>query len=145
MLLGFKRQFADFVEEGSKMHTIRGKRKIRPKIGETAHCYVDPRQKTMRLLGRFQVVKVDDIRIEVAWVRGEDSPMNLYIWINDTQLLLDEVNALAWRDGFRDGRRGNAWERMACFWRDIHGCKPFVGDLIHWHYKAGTNSSDKSV
>ena len=58
MLLGFKRRFAPFVEEGSKTHTIRAKRKIAPKVGETCHCYVDPRQKTMRLLGRWTCVKV---------------------------------------------------------------------------------------
>lgn len=51
MLLGFKRQFAKYVEEGSKTHTVRGFRKISPKVGDICHCYVDPRQKTMRLLG----------------------------------------------------------------------------------------------
>lgn len=57
MLLVFKRQFASFVEEGSKTHTIRGKQKIAPKVGDVAHCYVDPRQKSMRLLGRWDFSK----------------------------------------------------------------------------------------
>jgi hypothetical protein len=67
MLLGFKRRFAPFVEEGSKTHTIRAKRKIRPKVGEVCHCYVDPRQKSMRLLGRFPCVKVETIDISEDW------------------------------------------------------------------------------
>jgi hypothetical protein len=53
MLLGVKRRFAEFVEDGSTRRTIRGYRKMPPKIGEVCHCYVDPRPKTMRLLGRW--------------------------------------------------------------------------------------------
>jgi hypothetical protein len=65
VLLGFKERFAPFVEEGSKTHTIRAKRKIRPRVGEICHCYANPRQKSMRLLGRFECIRVEDLRIEV--------------------------------------------------------------------------------
>lgn len=34
MLLGFKKRFAPMVEDGSKTHTIRAKRKIRPRVGK---------------------------------------------------------------------------------------------------------------
>lgn len=41
MLLGFKKQFAAYVEEGSKTHTIRAPRAIRPKPG-AEQCHSDP-------------------------------------------------------------------------------------------------------
>ena len=145
MLLGFKRRFAPFVEEGSKTHTIRAKRKIRPKVGEICHCYVDPRQKTMRLLGRFECVRVEDIRIEIC-----SYPTGLAlgrVWIEGEQLTPDEANALAWRDGFRSGRREEAFAEMVQYWVKLHP-KPailrraalyvFFGDCIHWRYRKGT-------
>jgi hypothetical protein len=95
MMLGFKRRFAPYVEEGSKTHTIRAKRKQRPKVGEICHCFVDPRQKSMRLLGRFKCVRVEEIEI---YERGEGS---FGVIVDGAELTPDEKDALAWRDGFR--------------------------------------------
>lgn len=127
MLLGFKRQFAPFVEEGSKTHTIRGTRKITPRVGETCHCYVDPRQKTMRLLGRFPCVCVEDIRIE----RGTFSNP-LVIVIGGIYLEAEEAELFLQRDGFRDSSIGSAMLQANAFW---DGCLPFEGHLIHWDFK----------
>ena len=63
MLLGFKRRFEPFVSEGSKTHTIRAARKNPPRVGQMCDCYVDSRQKTMRLLGRWVCTKVESILI----------------------------------------------------------------------------------
>lgn len=139
MLLGFKRQFADYVEEGSKTHTVRAFRVIPPRVGETCHCYVDPRQKTMRLLGRWPCVKVEPITIDftpmgIAYV--------LRLTIGDNTLSHDEALAFAWADGFRDGRRGGALDRMADFWiqskrlADSVNAAPWHGQVIHWGYDA---------
>lgn len=70
MLLGFKRRFAPHIQDGSKTHTIRAKRKLRPKAGETCHCYTGLRQKGARLLGRWRCVRVQDIIIDYLgiWV-----------------------------------------------------------------------------
>lgn len=138
MLLGFKRRFAPFVEDGSKTHTIRAIRKNPPRVGETCHCYVDPRQKTMRLLGRFECVKVEEIEI-----RREGFGRRMgFLWkfvIDGISLSTDEMNALAWRDGFRSSEYDNAWAEMADYWIRMHGSgnKPFVfcGHVIHWRYK----------
>ena len=133
MLLGFKRQFAPFVEEGSKTHTIRAKRKIPPRVGETCHCYVDSRQKTMRLLGRFKCVRVEEITITEFF-----NPMiPLAISINGSLLSTDETEAFLWRDGFRDkgGETYEAIHHAAEVWKDrLAGGKAFYGDLIHWQY-----------
>lgn len=130
LLLGFKRQFAPFVENGSKTHTVRAVRKIRPKPGEICHCYVDPRQKTMRLLGRWPCVKVEDIQISV------DPPalgyrLPLTIRLGHELLDASEVEAFLFRDGFRDYRWTTHADQAYEFWKDR---LPFRGVVIHWDY-----------
>ena len=132
MLLGFKRRFAPYIEDGTKTHTIRGKRKIPPTVGEMCHCYVDPRQKTMRLLGRWLCTKIDDIRIKVTFVGETVSDVD--ISLNGSPLDHDEINELCWRDGFRPVRHCDAWISFAHQWKAMHGLKEFSGDLIHWRF-----------
>jgi hypothetical protein len=129
MLLGFKRQFAPYVEEGSKTHTIRAQRADRkiPRVGEVLHCYVDPRQKTMRLLGRFKCSRVEPIEI----VGGYGGIAQIII--AGESLDPPEMEALARRDGFRTG----GLREMEAFWVKTHGIAPsyvFHGNLIHWEF-----------
>ncbi len=131
MLLGFQSQFVPYVEEGSKLHTIRGIRKVAPKVGETCHCYANPRRKDMRLLGRWPCVRVDEIYINSRVVSAEATFID--IRINATKLSWDEKVQLAWADGFRDGGRDVALVRMIDFWE---GRLPFIGHLIHWSREA---------
>lgn len=129
MLLGFKRQFAPFVEDHSKTHTIRGFGKRRPfRVGDICHCYVDPRQKTMRLLGRWPCVRVEDIHIEAY---GHPS-VPLIVYIAGHPLHSEEANMLFLRDGFRDltGETYQHIHQAAEFWK---GRLPFVGHIIHWN------------
>jgi hypothetical protein len=131
MLLGFKRRFVPLVEEGSKTHTIRSKRKRAPRAGEICHCYVDPRQKTMRLLGRWPCILVEDISIE-----ADGTVAGVMVVVNGSVLDEDERNLLAWRDGFRptgssERDPGQAFTAMLEFWRRR---LPFYGDIIHWDY-----------
>ena len=134
MLLGFKTQFAGYVEEGSKTHTIRARRKTRPKIGEICHCYTGLRTKQARLLGRWRCVKVERIMI---YERGDKT---FGVEIEGVELSTDEKNALAWRDGFRTELRAGAFAVMMRFWMKTHGNAEgpesfvFEGDLIHWNY-----------
>jgi hypothetical protein len=141
MMLGFKRRFAPMVRDGSKTHTIRAKRKRAPRQGEPCHCYVDPRQKTMALLGRWRCVKVEDIQV------NEQLSGLFEIRSAGVALSLDESNAFAWRDGFRDRGPDRAFESMMAFWKATHGRKKraprngrgrrparlkFFGDVIPW-------------
>ncbi len=130
MLLGFKRRFAEFVEEGSKTHTIRAIRKIEPRVGEICHCYVDPRQKTMRLLGRWPCVKVERIVIDYREYRVS-AP--LVVEIDSARLTDEEADLLFLRDGFRD-QTGETYQHMqqaADFWKTR---LPFEGHIIHWKF-----------
>jgi hypothetical protein len=124
------RQFAAYVEEGSKFHTIRATRKQPPRVGEVCHCYVDPRQKTMRLLRRSPCTRVQDIH--VLQIGGDHhSAPDLSIAIDGLTLSRDEANEFAWRDGFRPVRRCDALIAMGHLWRTMHPTV-FTGHLIWW-------------
>ena len=127
MLLGFKRQFAPFVEDGSKTHTVRAIRKIPPRVGEMCHLYVDPRQKTMRLLGRFVCVRVQDFLME----RLSENPTieGIGIRIDGELLSPDERESFFWRDGFREPGRSST-EQAYGFWAGR--ILPWRGHIIHW-------------
>lgn len=128
MLLGFKRQFVPFIIDGTKTHTIRARgnrRRFAP--GDICHCYVDPRQKSMTLIGRFVCTVVQEIVIETSAGPG------LRVSIDGVYLDADEVEAFFRRDGFRPSS-GSASRAAALFWH-LQLNKPFVGDLIHWDFR----------
>lgn len=142
MLLGFKRQFAPFVEDGTKTHTVRLGRARRPKVGEMCHCYVNPRQKTMRLLGRWKCTHIQTFQanLEVGRIRKINGKYDVYpqavsIWIDGEELSRDEVIEFCWRDGFRPVRRCDSWIAFAHHWLDHYKFYQFQGDLIHWEFK----------
>jgi hypothetical protein len=116
MLLGFKPQFEEKILAKEKRHTIRAKRKRRPiRAGDRLDCYVNSRQKSMRLLGRWLCTKVQDI--EIAGAHG------YFVTIDGATLDRDELENLARADGFENFRD------MSAFWI---GRLPFHGDMIHW-------------
>lgn len=137
MLLGFKDRFAPKILSHEKRHTIRAKRKIAPRVGETCHLYTGlrqrgpiiqklasgqvVRQKVSRLLGRWPCVKVQDIKIVEP--RGHAPSIR----IDGVWLLPDEREALAKSDGFA------SFAEMMEFWK---GRLPFKGDIIHWNPEA---------
>ena len=136
MLLGFKQRFCPMVEDGSKRHTIRGPRARRPRVGEICHNYYALRTKACRLLGRWPCVKLQTIRID-AVLKGETVPV---VWIDGEPIDMDEMNALAWADGFRSRGRAGAWSEMFEYWTSPTGrstdppALPFIGWIIHWDY-----------
>lgn len=131
-LLGFKRRFAPMVLDGSKQHTIRAKRKIPVKPGDICHCYVDPRQKTMTLLGRWPCTAVQEITI----LATDHPPIPLVVSIDGEVLAVDEANDLFRRDGFRDegGETYTHIHQAAEFWKDILAKGSLESQLIHWKY-----------
>lgn len=134
MLIGFSQRFANFVEEGSKTHTIRQLRRDGkvPRIGELLYCYVNPRQPTMRLIGRFQCVRVQRICFEFSEDPGPDG---ISIKIDGVLLSPDEREAFFYRDGFR--RMGSSATQQALeFWSGNR--LPWIGNLIHWKFAEKT-------
>ena len=135
MLLGFQSRFVPFVLDGTKTHTIRAIRKNPPRVGEICHCYANPRQRTMRLLGRWPCVAIEKILI---YERGDGT---FGVVIEGEELSIDEKDQLACRDGFRSKRihRG-AFAIMMRYWMATHGNEKrttgfdFEGQIIHWNW-----------
>jgi uncharacterized protein YqfB (UPF0267 family) len=118
----FQKQFVPFVESGEKTHTIRGKRKNRPKPGQVFYGYYAMRTKQCRKIIHSTITSVQDITIEL--VRGPIHVRNVHrITVDGEVLAADEMNQLAVRDGFTDLRH------MMQFW---DGRLPFEGHIIHW-------------
>lgn len=132
MLLGFKQQFAPYILDGSKRHTIRANRKIEPRVGEICHNYTGLRQKGATLLGRWPCVRVRSIRISLR--TSHVSP--LLVFIDGIKLQLDETEALFYADGFRarSGHSFPATSEAALFWRASLAKQDFDGVMIHWDF-----------
>lgn len=133
-LYNFQKRFAPYVEEGSKRHTIRARRKHEDKPGATMHLFTGLRQKGARLLGRFPCVRVESILITA----------DHRVFVEGVELSADEKDLLAWRDGFRwdksqDGdvltaKHYGCFERlMMLFWS---GRLPFEGNIFYWKWSA---------
>lgn len=130
----FQKQFIPFIESGEKTHTIRGKRKNRPRPGQTFYGYFGMRTKACRKLVQATITRVQDIRIRngpgqflerIYILENGNRACGRYPVIEvDGEVLADhEMEALARRDGFP-----NLFEMMR-FW---DGRLPFEGDIIHW-------------
>jgi len=143
MLLGFKQQFEHKIRSGEKTHTIRGERKDgkTPAVGEALHCYVNPRTKQMRLIGRWPCVRVEPVRISLTLDHAYAK--SLRIQIGDQVLSRDEADAFAKRDGFEN------MDEMARFWKREHGLKigsrPWRGWVIHWDFTKPLYRRGKAV
>lgn len=126
MMVGFQQRFASLVRSGLKRHTIRHWR-MNP--GEICHCYVNPRQRSMKLLGRWPCVKVEGILINLCY--GETAPD---IWIDGQRLSEDERDLFAKADGFPLG-----WQEMLSYWESNGNAKfaikAFRGYVIHWDFE----------
>ncbi len=134
MMLGFKSRFEPMILDGSKRHTIRAKRDNPPKVGEICHCYVNPRSRAMRLLGRWPCVKVEDL---LMLMRTGPSKMIVSIEVKVEGVTLDtaERNALAYADGFREYGPRRAFEAFVHYWGALDSKRSeFSGDIIHWDY-----------
>jgi hypothetical protein len=119
MMLGFQQRFEKKILAKEKRHTIRDKRKGRQiRLGDRLDCYVNPRQKSMRLLGRWPCTRLQNIQIWRQTVRSRAK-----VRIDGQLLSIDEREALARSDGFPN------FAAMMQFWR---GRLPFRGDMIHW-------------
>ena len=121
-LFNFKKQFADAVENRIKRQTIRAHRTdgSDPQEGQIAHCYTGLRTPKTKLLGRWPITSVENIRI---------SGNGVALWLDaDCEVTIDDKESLdlfAQDDGFAD------WPAMRAWFRDAYGL-PFDGVLSKW-------------
>lgn len=113
-LYNFKLRFVKPIQDGTKTHTIRAKRKHPQKVGELMYLYCGLRQKgAFRIIPPPPCTKVEDILLQ------RDGS----IYVAEVKLSLDEMEQLARRDGFSD------LPEMMQFW---DGKFPFSGDINYW-------------
>ncbi|THU34228.1 hypothetical protein FAM09_24735 [Niastella caeni] len=146
----FKQRFVPFVEDGSKPHTIRGRRKKGfAKKGDILYHYFGLRTKWCRKLReeictnvRTIIITATDIylisyRISDKDVQIEEDHLNAHGKPTNGIRLDDTLrNTFAWHDGFRPegstrDQPGDAFNLMIQFWISTHQL-PFIGDLIDW-------------
>jgi hypothetical protein len=153
----FQERFVPLVLDGSKPHTIRSRRKNAAKKGDTLYLYFGMRTKWCKKLREEKCI--DACTIIIANNAKTDLPeiiiferrltdiefellsgkINLVTHASKRLITGDEVEQLAWRDGFRpDGSTidnpTGAWELMRRWWSATHQL-PFIGDIIFWDPK----------
>ena len=111
--INFQPRFADLVESGKKLQTIRKTNRF--KIGDTVTLYTGQRTKQCRALGEGVIYGVQPIKLLP----------NLRIDISGCTLTLREADALAQADGFMCKADMLEW------FKKMHGL-PFDGWLIRW-------------
>lgn len=117
----FKKQFADIVESGKKLHTIRAPRKNgHAKPGQNLQLYTGMRTKVCRKL-----VAVDPICWDVFDIKI-DAETQL-IWINNSKLSPDQDWQLIKGDGFN--RTEDFWE---FFKEPVEGMSLICWVRIEW-------------
>jgi hypothetical protein len=128
MLLNFQRQFALPVWSGEKRQTIRarGNRVHVPKADDVAHCYTGLRTSNTQLLGRFVIMSVRVLRMDI----GPDGLTDVVLG-GDPVSYAEDLDKLARADGFADGAAMTKW-----FQRN-HPPGEFYGHVIQWAYNPG--------
>jgi hypothetical protein len=154
-LYNFQYQFEPFILNWSKRHTIRSERVHSDLPGNVMHLYVGLRRPGARCLMRAQCVRTEYIVIEGGPNRQHRISTGLSLGYGDSErdertgapvygsrfggplrrLAGDELQALAWRDGFRPAgstltNPGDAFQLMMSFWT---GRLPFEGAINHWN------------
>lgn len=103
MLLGFKPRFVDPILIGTKVHTIRGKRKIEPKIGEQLHMYTGLRTKHCRLITKKEtLVSTQKVWIKIVFRLKPFEIIELLIHVDGRALSLNEIEQFCKFDGFEN-------------------------------------------
>jgi len=112
--LNFKNKFADAVESGLKLQTIRARRKDNrnPREGQTLYMYTGMRTKKCRKIGEFKCKFVDVIKIDKGLIQ-----IGPYAYHDHEEY--------ARRDGFESS------SEFFDFFENEHGL-PFEGLVICW-------------
>ena len=136
--LGFQKQWAPMVADGTKPHTIRAPRKRNLKgchhgepcrVGDRLQLYSGMRTKACRKLA--DAICTDVTPIVIRELGGGTLTISTgaisgsIIWWEKTTLSVSEAASLARNDGFADA------DEMANWFDRVHGL-PFKGFLVEW-------------
>lgn len=121
-ILGFKKVMAPKVEDGSKPHTIRAKRKRPIYAGDTLYLYTGLRTKNAQHLRTVTCTTVQNIEIHRSDI---SDTLGVVIFIEGRVLGTTDAVELIQRDGFDSVKDFMDWFLPAKI-------KKFEGDLIWW-------------
>ncbi|MDR2205793.1 MAG: ASCH domain-containing protein [Flavobacteriaceae bacterium] len=117
MTLSFKQQFKEKILNGSKIHTIREDKSNRWKAGNIIHFATGVRTKSYECFATGKCVSVQEIEI----IRVSDYANETIIKVDERALPFEEIQKLAWNDGFH---------HILEFWLWFN--RDFKGKIIHW-------------
>src|SRR3989339_905900 len=124
--LGFKKEFAEAVENGEKRQTVRALRKdgrSHCKAGDTIKLYTGMRTTSCRLLGTAIVTNACAVKIMDTGMELGGRLLPSVIYARDQHELTD--NEFAQADGF------DSFSDMTEWFTKNHGL-PFEGVVIQW-------------
>ena len=98
MLLGFKPRFRDPILIGTKVFTMRNKRKHEVKIGETLYMYTGLRTSNcMKISDKEKVISKQKVRLTII---AEPNIILLKIYVDGRKLTEKEISEFVKFDGF---------------------------------------------
>lgn len=127
MLLGFKKQFAPKLENGSKIHTFRRTRKVTPKIGEKIYPYTGLRTRnSQKILGDYTYTGSQSVRMTIR--KCDNKRLFIINLVIDGKPIStpDLYFKVALNDGFED------IYKFCDYWLDGKNKVAFLGKVYHW-------------
>lgn len=130
MLLGFKPRFVEPIQIGTKVFTLRVRRKKMPKVGETLFMYTGLRtSKCAKISDKEKLISIQTVKVTII---QEKHLTSIIIVVDGRLLSVKEVSEFVKFDGFRD--------RMdfAEYWIKSQGVKGNIKraggtfDMFHW-------------
>lgn len=101
MLLGFKKQFTLPIQIGTKVFTLRKRRKVRPKIGEQIYMYSGLRTKhTEKISDLEKLMGIQNVRLTIKRLNNF-TKYEIKIYVDRRKLTAKEVEAFVKFDGFK--------------------------------------------
>ena len=98
MLLGFKPRFKEQIQLGTKVFTMRGKRKNQPKIGETLYMYTGLRtSKCEKISDKEKLISTQKVRV---WIYAVTNYLEVKIWVDGKRLTESQLSEFVKYDGF---------------------------------------------
>lgn len=103
MLLGFKPRFKEPIQIGTKVFTMRNKRKVQPKIGETLYMYTGLRTSKCELISnKEKLMSVQEVDITIS--RNILHEISIEVWVDKYCITDEELEQFVRFDGFKDKR-----------------------------------------
>lgn len=131
MLLGFKPQFVNPILQDIKWFTLRDKRKVTPKLGETLHMYTGLRTNNCKPITKKHTLKAMypvHIKIKITGKPGIHAA-KVQIVINNLTLSNFDLREFVVRDGFEN------IEKFIQYWTENYSNKNVnIKQVIYaWH------------